>query len=66
MKLSFGTLVFEEGDILHIEDTFGKEIFYVKAGHNCSECEFTAICSERNPENTIAKYCRNTHFSADK
>lgn len=66
MKLSFGVLEFEEGDVLHVEDTFGKETFYVSKGHDCSVCEFSAICNERNPENKIAKHCRNTHFSANK
>lgn len=66
MKLSFGKLIFEEGDVLNVEDTFGNEKFYVKNGHNCSICEFSAICNERNPNNRIAKYCCDTHFSADK
>ena len=66
MKLSFGKLTFEQGDVLHIEDVMGKETVYVSAGHDCSKCEFRAICDERKSNNTFAKYCMETHFSLKK
>lgn len=62
MKLSYGSLMFEEDDILHINDVNGKETLVVKKGHECNKCEFNAICDERKSNNVFAKYCKETHF----
>lgn len=62
MKLSFGNLTFEEGDVIHIEDKFGNETCVAKKGHDCGKCEFCVICDRRKPNNTFAKYCQETHF----
>lgn len=62
MKLSFGKLIFEKGDILNIEDEFGKETFVIKSGQNCNDCEFYTICNKKNPNNLIARFCKETHF----
>ncbi len=66
MKLSFGNLMFETGDVLHIEDEFWKETYRVKNGYDCSLCNFYEICDKRNPNNTFAKFCKETHFEIDK
>ena len=62
MTLSFGHLIFEEGDILHVEDEFGKETLIAVKDHNCPECIFREICDERKTNNIFAKYCVSTHF----
>ena len=66
MKLSYGKLLFEPGDILRVEDSLGKENFIVAQGHDCEKCAFRVICDRRNPENRIAKYCSETHFESQK
>lgn len=62
MKLEYGKLLFECGDILNIEDTAGKESLKAEKIHDCRLCEFYGICDESNPANTISRFCRNTHF----
>lgn len=66
MKLSFESFGFEPGDVLHVEDKFGKETYLAKKGHDCGKCVFGSICNARNPNNTFAKYCKETHFEEEK
>ena len=66
MKLSFGNLTFEDGDVIHIEDRFGKDTCVAKQGLDCGKCVFGSICNARNPNNTFAKYCKETHFEEEK
>jgi len=63
MRISFGKLLFEEGDTLHIEDTAGvmDSLIAVK-GHDCSRCEFCVVCDEKKDGNVIARFCKDTHF----
>lgn len=66
MKLSFGQLIFEVNDRLNVEDYFGHATYIAKKGNNCGKCEFSTICSKKNPKNTFAHFCQNTHFVLEK
>ena len=62
MKFFKGKLMLEEGDLLHVVDTFETITYEAKNGHDCSRCVFCGICNERKEENKIAKFCIETHF----
>lgn len=62
MRVQFGNLLFEQGDVLHIEDEDIKTTFTVVNGHDCSRCGFYSICDNRNPKNIVAKFCKDVHF----
>lgn len=62
MKFKNGNLMLEEGELLHIEDTFETVTYEAKSGHDCKKCVFCGICNERKEENRIAKFCIETHF----
>ncbi len=66
MKLIQGKLMFEEGDVFNVEDTFGNEHYIVKKELNCSKCEFYSICDNNNSKNLIARFCIETHFEKVK
>lgn len=62
MKLSFGSLVFQENDILNIEDTAGKTSLVADKKHDCEKCYFYGICDESNRNNFMSRFCKETHF----
>ncbi len=62
MKLVVGNLIFEEGDTINVEASFGNEHYKVIKGHDCIKCEFYSICDRNNKNNLIARFCKETHF----
>lgn len=66
MRLSYGKLMFENGDTLRIEDSAGTETLVAAGEHDCGKCEFRGICSALNKGNIIARFCAETHFEVRK
>lgn len=62
MKAENGELVFEEGDVLNFEDSFGNGVCEAKRGRDCDMCFFGDICNPTNPRNVVAAHCKKTHF----
>lgn len=66
MNLSFGSLSFQENDILNIEDEAGKTSLVAERKRNCEKCYFSGICDKSNPGNFMARFCKETHFVEKK
>lgn len=62
MKFIKGSLMLEEGELLHVVDTFETVTYMAKSGHDCGICVFYGLCDKRKDENKIAKFCKETHF----
>ncbi len=59
MKLSFENLMFQENDILNIEDETGRTVLIADRKHDCEKCYFYGICGESN---FMSRFCKETHF----
>lgn len=64
MILSYGTLRFQPGEALTVEDSAGTVRLTAAAGHDCGQCAFRLICDVMNDGNLMARLCADTHFVA--